>query len=130
MRHAGLQPLREHVVMAVRTDRAAVEATLRLLDADPPPTAIFAARNALAIGAIRALRQRGLAGRTALVGFDDFPLADIVDPPLTVIRQNVAQIGVEVTRLLFARIDGDHSASQHIVLTPELVPRGSGELLP
>ena len=58
-----------------------------------PPTAIFAARNALAIGAIRALRQRGASRRIALIGFDDFPLADIVDPPLTVIRQNVAAIG-------------------------------------
>lgn len=130
MRAAGLQPSREHVVMALRSDVAAIEATLQLVDSDLPPTAIFAARNALAIGAIRALRQRGLAGSIALVGFDDFPLADIVDPPLTVIRQNVAQIGIEVTRLLFARIDGDHSASQHIVLSPELVPRGSGEIRP
>ena len=74
------------------------------------------------------MRQRGQAGRTALIGFDDFPLADIVDPPLTVIRQNVAQIGVEVTRLLFARIDGGHGPSRRVVLPTPLIERGSGEI--
>ena len=130
MMRAGLRPRPDHLMTSLRSDRAAAEATLRLLDSDTPPTAIFAARNVLAIGAIRALRARGVAGSVALVGFDDFPLADLVDPPLTVIRQNVAQIGAAVTRILFARIDGDLSVPQHIVLTPELVPRGSGEIRP
>jgi LacI family transcriptional regulator len=130
MMSAGLRPRSDHLMMSLRSDRAAADATLRLLDSQTPPTAIFAARNALAIGAIRALRQRGAASSVALVGFDDFPLADLVDPPLTVVRQNVAQIGAAVTRILFARIDGDQSVPQHTVLTPELVPRGSGEILP
>jgi LacI family transcriptional regulator len=127
---AGLRPHADHVVTSLRSDRAATEATLHLLDSEHPPTAIFAARNALAIGTIRALRQRGAASSVALIGFDDFPLADLVDPPLTVIRQNVAQIGAAVTRLLFSRIDGDRSVPQHLVLRPELVPRGSGEIRP
>jgi LacI family transcriptional regulator len=126
----GLQPAPEHVVLDVRTDEAAAEAMRRLLDGPAPPSAVFAARNALAVGVIRALRARGLAGQVALVGFDDFPMADIVDPPLTVIRQNVRKIGAEASRLLFARIDGDSSVPQHLVLAPELVVRGSGELPP
>lgn len=130
MRAAALPPRPEHVVVSLRSERAATEATLRLLDADVAPTAIFAARNALAVGAIRALRERGMSRSVALVGFDDFPLADIVDPPLTVVRQNVAQIGAEVTRLLFARIDGAGTVPEHLVLTPELVARGSGEIRP
>jgi LacI family transcriptional regulator len=130
LRAAGVDPSPEHVVMSLRSDRASTEATLRLLDSADPPTAIFAARNSLAIGALRALRQRGLGGKVALVGFDDFPLADLVDPPLTVIRQNVALIGAEASRLLFARIDGDRSVPQHLVITPELVLRGSGEIPP
>ena len=128
MRTAGLQPRAEHVAVSLRSSRAAAEATLRLLDSDVPPTAIFAGRNDLAVGAVRTLRERGLSGKVALVGFDDFPLADIVDPPLTVIRQDVAQIGAEVTRLLFARIDGDRSVPEHLVLRPQLVARGSGEI--
>jgi LacI family transcriptional regulator len=118
------------VDMATRSPDDALAAVHRIFASPEPPTAIFAARNTLAIGAIRALHQLGLAGQVALVGFDDFPLADIVNPPLTVIRQNVRAMGLEVTRRLFARIDGDDSVPQHVVLRPELVQRGSGEIRP
>ena len=79
-----------------------------LLALDDPPTAIFTARNILSTGAVRALAERGLRRDVALVGFDDFPLADLLDPPLTVIRQDVARIGKTVADLLFDRIDGQH----------------------
>jgi LacI family transcriptional regulator len=127
---AHLSPDPTQVVTSLRSPEDAEAAVRRLLDSAEPPTAIFAARNSLAVGAIRALHQLGLAGRVALVGFDDFPLADIVDPPLTVIRQNVGAIGIEVAQRLFARIDGDTSAPRHVVLEPELVARGSGEIRP
>ena len=58
-----------------------------------PADGVFACRNILSIGAIRALSELGLSHEVALVGFDDFPLADLIDPPLTVIRQNVREIG-------------------------------------
>jgi LacI family transcriptional regulator len=99
-----------------------------MLDGPEPPTAIFAARNTLAVGAVRALHDRGLARSLALVGFDDFPLADLLDPPLTVLRQDVGAIGAAVVARLFARIDGDTSPPQHTVLQPSLVVRGSGEI--
>ena len=66
----------------------------------------------------------------ALVGFDDYPLADLVDPPLTVVRQNVPKIGRAVGDLLFARIAGDTSPVRHLVVEPSLVERGSGEIPP
>lgn len=128
LREAGIEPDPRLAVTSLRSPDDALEALDRLLDGADPPTAIFAARNSLAVGAIRGLHLRGLARRIALVGFDDFPLADIVEPPLTVIRQNVAAIGAEVAARLFARIDGDTSAPRHVVLEPELVPRGSGEI--
>jgi LacI family transcriptional regulator len=127
---AGLPMDPRLVSMDVRSTDDALGATVALLDSEDPPTAVFAARNSLAIGAIRALHHRGVAGRVALVGFDDFPLADIVDPPLTVVRQNVRAIGFEVARRLFARIDGDTAVPEQVVLPPELVTRGSGEIAP
>jgi LacI family transcriptional regulator len=127
---AGIPEEAGLVEMSLRSSEDAIAAVGRLLDSAEPPTALFAARNSLAIGALRLLHQRGLAGRIALIGFDDFPLADIVDPPLTVIRQDVTAIGAAVARRLFARIDGDDSVPEHIVLTPKLVPRGSGEIRP
>ncbi|NYG06156.1 LacI family transcriptional regulator [Phycicoccus badiiscoriae] len=127
---AGIEPDPRLVATSLRSSEDAIDALGRLLDGREPPTAIFAARNSLAVGAIRTLHHRGLAGRIALVGFDDFPLADIVDPPLTVVRQNVGAIGAQVAARLFARIDGDTSAPRHVVIKPELIPRGSGEIRP
>lgn len=118
----------ELAVTGLRSSEDARVALLRLLDAGEAPTAVFAARNSLAIGAVRALRQRGLRNSVAMVGFDDFPLADVLEPALTVVRQDVGRIGAEVARLLFARIEGDNSPPSHVVVKPELVVRGSGEI--
>ncbi|TQN44564.1 LacI family transcriptional regulator [Humibacillus xanthopallidus] len=116
----------------LRTPEAAEAAVRQLFrtGTGPRPTAIFAGRNDLAVGAVRALRALGLVHRVALVGFDDFPLADLLDPGLTVMRQNVGQIGSEVGRLLFARIDGDAAPPRRVVIEPTLIPRGSGEIPP
>ena len=127
-RHIPLDP--EKVITSLRSPEDAEAAVARLLASEDPPTAIFAARNSLAVGTIRALHRLGMAGQVAVVGFDDFPLADIVDPPLTVVRQNVAAIGAEVAHRLFARIDGDTSPPRHVVLAPQLIERGSGEIRP
>ena len=117
-------------VSDLRSSEAAYEAALRLLDLEEPPTAIFAARNSLAIGAVTALRSRGLTRSVALVGFDDFPLADLLEPGLTVVRQNVRRIGTEVAEMLFSRLDGDQQPPRHVVVEPTLVVRGSGEIRP
>jgi LacI family transcriptional regulator len=66
----------------------------------------------------------------ALVGFDDFPLADLLEPGLTVVRQNVRRIGTEVAQMLFSRLDGDQQPPRHVVVEPTLVVRGSGEIRP
>jgi LacI family transcriptional regulator len=95
-----------------------------------PPTAVFACRNILSIGAIRALRDLGLSQEIAVVGFDDFPLADLMTPSLTVVRQDVREIGRRAAELLFSRIEGDTSPPRRIMSVPTLVVRGSGEIPP
>ena len=95
------------VRLDVRTSDAAQEATEDLLASDHPPTAIFAGRNVNAIGAARALRRLDLAHTVALVGFDDFPMSDLVEPAITVIRQDVAAVGHTAADLLLRRLDGD-----------------------
>ena len=111
-----------------RTEEAARAAVHELRNSPNPPTAIFAGRNTVAKGALRALGERGERDRVALVGFDDFPMSDLLG--LTVIRQDVSRLGRLAGERLLARIAGDDSAPQHIVLPPALIARGSGELLP
>ncbi|WP_377645467.1 LacI family DNA-binding transcriptional regulator [Oryzobacter terrae] len=126
----GLRPDPKLVVDGLRSTDQATEVVYELLSMANPPTAIFTARNILSTGVVRALAERGLRREIALVGFDDFPLADLLDPPLTVIRQDVARIGKTVAELLFARIDGDDASPRHVVTEPTLVVRGSGEIPP
>ncbi len=94
------------------------------------PTALFTSQNLLTIGAYRALRRLGLHRRVALVGFDDVLLADLLEPGITVIAQDPATMGHRAAELLFRRIDGDQSASAHLVVPTRLITRGSGELRP
>jgi LacI family transcriptional regulator len=109
---------------------AAEMATRELLQAEKPPTALFAAQNLITLGAVRALRQLGMQHEVALVGFDDVTLADVVDPGITVIRQNPYEIGRRAAELLFARLEGHTGETEVVVLPTELVVRGSGEIPP
>jgi LacI family transcriptional regulator len=127
---AGL-PIDESIVRrdlrSVDAARTAVEELLRL---PLPPTAIFAAQNVLGIGAFAALRGLRRQFDVALVGFDDFPLADLLDPGVTVVAQDPAAIGRLAAETMFRRLDGDRSPSTVQVVPTRLIVRGSGEIVP
>jgi LacI family transcriptional regulator len=99
-----------------------------LLTATDPPTALLAGQNLITIGAIRALRRLGLQHRVALLGFDDFPLADLLNPGVSVIAQNPRGLGQAAAELLFARVDGDRTPPRTVVVPTHLIARGSGEV--
>jgi len=94
------------------------------------PTAIFASQNFVTLGAIRALRETQLQHTVALVGFDDIPEADLLDPPLTLVTQDVAAMGGRAAQILFERLDGSASPFKSAVFPTSLTPRGSGEIAP
>ena len=108
----------------------AYQTTCELLERSNPPTALFAAQNLITIGAVRALHALGLQHEVAMVSFDDIPLADAVEPGITVIAQDPRALGRAAAELLFARLGGDHGPTQRVVLPTELIVRGSGELAP
>jgi LacI family transcriptional regulator len=91
------------------------------------PTAVFAANNMMSVGTLLALRDLGLRvpDDVALVGFDDMEWTTLIDPPLTVVRQPVGEIGREAGQRLLARMSGDDSAARKIRLPTEFVVRGS-----
>jgi LacI family transcriptional regulator len=118
------------VVPDLTSDSEAKAAVLRLLDLPDPPTAIFAARNILAVGTVRALRERGRADEVAVVSFDDFPMADLLEPAVTVIRQDLRAIGAAAADLLFARMGGSTEPPILAEHGTTLIERGSGEIAP
>ena len=116
----------------VRQDFPTIElaegAALDLLASADPPTALFTAQNFITLGAVRALRQRDLQHRVALIGFDDLTLADLLDPATSAIVQDPHTEGRIAAELLLARLGGDRSPSKHVVVPTRLVARGSGEI--
>jgi len=96
----------------------------RLLDLPAPPTAFFATNNRAAIGILQALRER--PERPAYVGFDDFALAEVFSPGVTVVRYDVARLARSAVDLLLDRSD----AGRRVKVPVELVARGSGEVPP
>jgi LacI family transcriptional regulator len=130
MRGADLPIVRSDTVHDATSASLAEAAVTALLRRDDPPTALFTAQNFVTYGALRALRQLGLHHRVALVGFDDFYLADVLDPPVTVVAQDPQTIGRRAAERLFSRFDGDDSPFTTQVVPSRLVVRGSGEIPP
>ncbi len=118
----------ELVVMELHSVEAAQAAATRLLALPDPPTAFFAGQNLLTMGVVYALRARGLAQRVALAGFDDFDLADVLEPAVTVVAQDLEAVGRRAAELLFARVDGAQGPPRLEAPATRLICRGSGEI--
>ena len=101
--------------------------TYLLLDLDPLPTAIFCFSDDMAIGALHAIRQRGLScpKDVSIVGFDDIRTARYAFPPLTTVRQPMAEIGRQAVGLLIEILEGRAASLRSITLAHELIPRES-----
>ncbi|GHJ50348.1 HTH-type transcriptional regulator MalR [Catellatospora sp. TT07R-123] len=100
-------------------------AASRLLDRGV--TGFVCGSDLMALGAIRAVRQRGLQVPTdvSVVGYDDSPLIAFTDPPMTTLRQPVRAMAVAAVRALVDEIKGHPAPHSEYIFRPELVVRGS-----
>jgi DNA-binding LacI/PurR family transcriptional regulator len=148
----GLAPDPALVRHGLRGRAEAATAAAALIRQPSPPTAIFASNDLVTMGVLDGLQDAGRYGPAAdgprpsarrndghapvaptpvaLIGFDEFALADKLAPPLTVVAQDPAAIGATAAQLLFARINGDTSSPREIMLLTRLIARGSGEIKP
>jgi len=142
MAAAGLSPLPEYLLPGTYEPPRARESARRLLQLPRRPTAVFAANDTLAIILLEAARELGLRvpEDLSVLGFDDLTAASLVSPPLTTIRQPLAQIGACAARLLIRQVETGEEADEGalmetacggvpmpggVLFTPELVVRGS-----
>jgi LacI family transcriptional regulator len=104
------------------------QAMERLMALPEPPTAVFAASDMMALGAIRAASQAGrsVPGDVSVIGFDDIQLADHMNPPLSTLRQDKAGLGREAGAALVRIIEAEQADERRTVVLPvELIERGS-----
>lgn len=125
MRKHGLTP--DRIVRAVDTLPDSTRAALELLERVPAPTAVVAASDTFALGCYAAARQRGLdIGRDlAVTGFDDSPMASLVTPTLTTVRQPLEDVAAAIIRMLTAELGNQPFFDRHILLKPTLIRRES-----
>jgi LacI family transcriptional regulator len=125
MQAAGLKP----EIFSNAADETATLNFLRSVLSRPnPPTAIFAANGLASRDVLRAATTLDIhiPEEIAFIGFDDFALADILRPSLTVVRQPVERAGKQAAQLLFSRLDdGAHLPPQKLNLPVELIIRRS-----
>jgi len=131
MAEAGL-PVDESWIALGPTDpgRVRADAERMLAGSGPagPVTALLTGNNRVTVTVVRVLAGR--PQRVALVGFDDFELADLLTPPVTVIAQEPALLGRKAAELLFRRLEGADDAPRRVELPTRLIRRGSGEIPP
>jgi DNA-binding LacI/PurR family transcriptional regulator len=110
----------------VRLERAEA-AVAGLLQRDPRATALIVANNLMTLGALRAIREAGLAvpGDIGLLGVDDPPWSALVDPPLTTLAQPVRAMAADAMELLLQRVTGTREHPRRIVHPFELRTRAS-----
>jgi LacI family transcriptional regulator len=115
------------VVRGDYTERGGFEAARKLLALPRPPTAIFAANDQSALGALSAAQALGLRvpRDLSLVGFDDVPQSAQIQPPLTTVRQPMETMGRAAVNTLLALLAGLPAPSPILTLPTELVVRAS-----
>ncbi|HEX6135884.1 MAG TPA: LacI family DNA-binding transcriptional regulator [Longimicrobiales bacterium] len=129
---AGVAPSPELEVAGDFSELSGHRGVLALLKLDDPPTAVFAANDSMAIGALSALGERGVhvPEQMAVAGFDDIPIARYVSPPLTTVRVSIPELGGRAVRRLFGAIESGaaHARRQELLPTELVVRRSCGGL--
>ncbi len=103
------------------------QAMKKFLELPEPPTAIFAANDLLALGAMQAIQKKkyNIPEDFCIIGFDDIRLASFVYPPLTTIRQPMLEMGALAVKMLLKIIEEGEFNQRKIVLKPKLIIRES-----
>lgn len=128
MRDAGINPSDSSVINGDFSDASGYDAAKKIMGLSPRPTAIFASNDSMAIGALSALREAGVAvpQEIALAGFDDIPIARYLTPALTSVHVPIRDLGaIAIQQLLHVIREKNHHHQEHRLLPTTLAIRES-----
>lgn len=122
----------DYVRIADAKQQGGYASTRDLLAEQPCVTALFVANNLMTLGALDAIRERGLKipDDISIIGFDDMPWANLLQPPLTAIAQPTYELGQRAAELLLERFRQPQKPAVRLELKTNLVVRGSTQRLP
>jgi LacI family transcriptional regulator len=130
-----LQVLKEHnleygkelTMESINTEESGYEAMRKFLESSPIPTAVFVANDLDAIGAMKAVKEKGLKipEDISFIGFDDIQLASYTEPTLTTVRQPIYEMGTTAISLLVELIEGKKEEPLKVELPTQLIIRES-----
>ncbi|MBI3012778.1 MAG: LacI family DNA-binding transcriptional regulator [Elusimicrobia bacterium] len=117
----------KYVVYGDYSLKSGYESAKKLISLKEKPTAIFAANDEMAIGAIRAATESGLKvpGQISVFGFDDADIARMSEPSLSTVHQPFYEMGKRASEVLIARIENPEIPQNRVVLTGEMMLRKS-----
>jgi LacI family transcriptional regulator len=127
---AGVGVDEDMIALGGRGERDGYEGAIKLLSSPGVlhPDALFISSHLMTVGALKALRERGLRvpQDVAVIGFDELPWMSLMAPPLTVVSQPAYEMGAQAAGVLISRLTGEQAEpAQRIVLPTELVHRAS-----
>lgn len=125
---AGVDYRDDFVVMGPHDEDTIGVALHTLFGTGCGATALVTGNNRITILVLRALAAS--SARPALVGFDDFELADLISPPVSVVSHQPDELGRAAAQILFERLGGDDSPHRTVLFPTHVIPRGSGEIPP
>ncbi len=121
----------ENVIITDLTQEAGYEAASKILSMKPLPDGVFVANDSCAVGCMMALKEQGvrIPEQIAFVGFNDDPVASVIEPHLTTIRYSGYEMGQVAARHLINHLNGTSSIdnTNTIILRSELIVRKSSE---
>ena len=125
MQEAGLPVNQVYVQVGDLTEQSGFVAARKLLKVKPPPSAIIAANDLMAIGVMRVAQENNLKIGThlSIAGFDDIPSAEVL--LLTTLRQPIYQIGKRLSQMLVGLLEGETLRERQVLMKPELMIRSS-----
>ncbi len=130
LKEAKIAINKSYIFRGFESEEIAIATIRELLRSPDAPTAFFASQNLLTMVVLKALRAEGLEKQIALVGFDDLPAAELLTPGVTLVKQDIGEIGRRSIQMLFNRINGESSKYTTEVVPTTLITMGSGEIRP
>lgn len=128
LEESGLSVPPDYVQIGNFHEASGYAAGLRLLALPNQPTAVMVANSLMALGLLQALHQKG--GELAIIAFDDFPLAALATPPITVVALPSAKLGSSAVTRVLHRLKSPDARRRRLIVAPKLVVRGSEQLPP